>query len=73
MGLFHRRHQPLQQFHRKECDMASEAEQKGINVPQHKRIAMGEKLDGTSYQPKGGSNTSRTSKPAGGLSQTKRK
>lgn len=53
--------------------MASEAEQKGINVPQHKRIAMGEKLDGTSYQPKGGSNTSRTSKPAGGLSQTKRK
>jgi hypothetical protein len=51
--------------------MASEQEQKGINVPQHKRIAMGEKLDGTSYQPKGG-NTSRTSKPAGGLSQTKK-
>ena len=50
--------------------MASEKEQKGINVPQHKRIAMGEKLDGTSYQPKGG--TSGTSKPAGGLSQAKK-
>ena len=52
--------------------MASDAEQKSVNVPQHKRIAMGEKLDGTSYQPKGG-NGSRTTKPAGGLSQTKRK
>lgn len=51
--------------------MASEAEQKSVNVPQHKRIAMGEKLDGTSYQPKVGS--SRTSKPAGGLSQAKKK
>ena len=45
----------------------SDQEQKGINVPQHKRIAQGEKLDGTSYQPKGGT------KPAGGLSQTKKK
>ena len=35
--------------------MASEQEQKGIDVPQHKRLAQGEKLDGTSYQPKGGS------------------
>lgn len=51
--------------------MASEQEQKGINVPQHKRIAMGEKLDGTSYQTKGGS--SKSSKPAGGLSQAKKK
>lgn len=50
--------------------MASEAEQKGINVPQHKRIAQGEKLDGTSYGPKGGS---KSSKPAGGLSQAKKK
>ena len=49
----------------------SDQEQKGINVKQHKRIAMGEKLDGTSYQPKGG--TSQTSKPAGGLSQAKKK
>ena len=51
--------------------MASEQEQKSVNVPQHKRIAMGEKLDGTSYQSKG-STTSRTSKPAGGLSQAKK-
>lgn len=47
--------------------MASDAEQKSVNVPQHKRIAQGEKLDGTSLQPKGGS------KPAGGLSQAKKK
>lgn len=52
--------------------MATEQEQKSINVPQHKRIAMGEKLDGTSYQPKGG-NSSGTTKPAGGLSHAKKK
>ena len=52
--------------------MATEQEQKSVNVPQHKRIAMGEKLDGTSYQPKGGS-TSRTSKPTGGLAHAKKK
>lgn len=50
--------------------MASEQEQRGINVPQHKRIAMGEKLDGTSYQPKGGSPAR---KPQGGLAQAKKK
>jgi hypothetical protein len=33
----------------------SDKEQKSIEVPQHKRIAQGEKLDGTSYQPKGDS------------------
>jgi len=48
----------------------SDQEQKSINVPQHKRIAMGEKLDGTSYQPKGGA---QSSKPQGGLSQAKKK
>jgi hypothetical protein len=48
----------------------SDQQQKSVNVPQHKRIAMGEKLDGTSYQPKGGS---QGSKPAGGLSQAKKK
>ena len=42
----------------------SDQEQKGIFVKQHKRMAMGEKLDGTSLQPKGGSQQ----KPAGGLS-----
>lgn len=52
--------------------MATEQEQKSVNVPQHKRIAMGEKLDGTSYSPKGGS-TGQTSKPAGGLSHAKKK
>jgi hypothetical protein len=46
--------------------MSSDKEQKGINVPQHKRIAQGEKLDGTSYQPKGG-------QQGGGLSHAKKK
>ena len=40
----------------------SDQEQKGINVPQHKRIAQGEKLDGTSYQPKGGSSSQKGEK-----------
>jgi hypothetical protein len=39
-------------------------------IPQHKRIAMGEKLDGTSLQPKGGS---QSSKPQGGLTNAKKK
>lgn len=51
----------------------SDQEQKGINVPQHKRIAMGEKLDGASYQPKGGSNNSSQAKRPSGLSHAKRK
>lgn len=46
----------------------SDQEQKSINVNQHKRLAMGEKLTGQSYQPKGGN-----SKPQGGLSQAKKK
>ncbi len=46
----------------------SDQEQKSVNVPQHKRIAMGEKLDGTSLQPKGGSQTN-----GGALSQAKKK
>ena len=50
--------------------MSSDNEQKSVEVPQHKRIAQGEKLDGTSYQPKGGSTPS---KPQGGLSQAKKK
>lgn len=45
----------------------SEAEQKSINVPQHKRLAMGEKLTGQSYQPKG------DGKKQGGLSGAKKK
>lgn len=43
----------------------SDNEQKSINVPQHKRMAMGEKIDGMSYQAKGGD---QKKKPAGGLS-----
>lgn len=49
----------------------SEQEQKSINVPQHKRIAQGEKLDGTSYQPRGGTNP--ISNQKGGLSHAKKK
>mgnify|MGYP003330009792 CR=1 FL=1 len=49
----------------------SDQQQKSVNVPQHKRIAMGEKLDGTSYQPK--SSTSQTSNTKGGLSHAKKK
>lgn len=48
----------------------SDQEQKSINVPQHKRMAMGEKLNGQSMQGKGG--TSQTSKPKGGLSGAKK-
>lgn len=51
--------------------MANDTEQRSINVPQHKRLAMGEKLDGTSMQPKGGSQGQ--SKPQGGLSHVKAK
>jgi len=50
--------------------MASEAEQKSINVPMHKRLAQGEKLDGTSLQPKGGSQSQ--GKSHGGLSALKK-
>jgi hypothetical protein len=49
----------------------SDQEQKSVLVKQHKRIAMGEKLNGQSMQAKGG--TSQTSKrPSGGLSGAKK-
>jgi hypothetical protein len=48
----------------------SDQEQKGMLVKQHKRMAMGEKLDGTSMQPKG---QSQGSKSSGGLSHVKAK
>ena len=48
--------------------MASDAEQKGINVPMHKRLAQGEKLDGTSLGSKGESK-----KKQGGLAHTSKK
>ena len=45
----------------------SDQEQKSIYVKQHKRLAMGEKLNGQSLQPKG------ENKPQGGLAQAKKK
>jgi len=48
----------------------SDQEQRGINVRQHKRMAMGEKLDGQSMPAK---SQSQGSKPTGGLSHLKSK
>jgi hypothetical protein len=49
----------------------SDQEQKSVLVPQHKRMAMGAKLDGQSMQAKGESGNG---KPAqGGLSQATKK
>jgi hypothetical protein len=48
----------------------SDQEQKGINVPQHKRLAMGEKLSGQTMQSKGGN--SQPAKRSGGLSGAKK-
>lgn len=43
-------------------------------VPQHKRIAMGAKLDGTSYQPKGESKAPAPARRGNGaLAQAKKK
>jgi anti-sigma-K factor RskA len=47
----------------------SDQEQQSINVPQHKRLAQGAKLDGTSLQPKGGN---APAKPTGGLGHLKK-
>lgn len=48
----------------------TDEEQKGVNVRQHARLAMGVKLDGTSYQAKGEQGKS---KPKGGLAHVKKK
>lgn len=48
----------------------SDKEQMGINVKQHKRLAMGEKLNGQSMQPKGGNG--QPAKRTGGLSGAKK-
>ena len=48
----------------------SDQEQKGINVKQHKRLAMGEKLTGQTMQAKGGN--SQPAKRSGGLSGAKK-
>jgi hypothetical protein len=47
----------------------SDQEQQSILVPQHKRLAQGAKIDGTSMPAKG-SNT--PAKPTGGLSHLKK-
>jgi hypothetical protein len=51
----------------------SDQEQRGINVRQRKRLAQGEKLDGTSLQPKGGSQPASSGSKAGGLSHASKK
>jgi hypothetical protein len=51
--------------------MASDQQQRSMEVPMHKRIAQGEKLDGTSLKPKGNSGSPTTGK--GGLSHAKKK
>jgi hypothetical protein len=50
--------------------MSSDAEQKGELVRQHKRMAMGEKVNGTSMETKG---NPKPAKPQGGLAQAKKK
>jgi hypothetical protein len=45
----------------------SDQEQKSINVPQHKRMAMGAPINGQSLQDKGGN------QKQGGLSNAKKK
>ena len=50
---------------------STDKEQKSIDVPLHKRLAMGEKLDGTSYQSKGSSTESKHK--SGGLSHASKK
>jgi hypothetical protein len=47
----------------------SDKEQMGVNVPQHKRLAMGEKLTGQTMAPKGGDKKHQ----GGGLSGAKKK
>lgn len=50
------------------------AQQDSMMIPMHKRIAMGEKLDGTSLQPKSQPTQAPARKPQGGaLSQAKKK
>lgn len=51
----------------------TDEEQKSVNVRQHARLAMGVKLDGTSYQAKGDTNSISKSKPKGGLAHVKKK
>lgn len=49
--------------------MATSKPQDSMMIPMHKRIAMGEKLDGTSLQPKG----QQSAPQKGALEQVKKK
>ena len=49
----------------------SDQEQKSVLVRQHKRMAMGEKLNGQTM--KSNENTSQTSKKSGGLASAKKR
>ena len=49
--------------------MATSNPKDALHIPMHKRIAMGEKLDGTSLQPKG----QQPAQQKGGLAQAKKK
>jgi hypothetical protein len=49
--------------------MATSNTKDALHIPMHKRIAMGEKLDGSSLQPKG----QQPMNKGGGLSQAKKK
>ena len=51
--------------------MATSKPQDTMGIKMHKRIAMGEKLDGTAMQPKGGNKT--PGKPTGGLNHLAKK
>jgi hypothetical protein len=51
----------------------SDKEQMSENVPQHKRLAMGEKIDGTSYKAKGAPTSVANKKPSGLASLKKQK
>ncbi len=46
----------------------SDQQQKGIEVPQHKRLAMGEKITGQTMKP-----TGNAAQPKGGLAHAKKK
>lgn len=51
----------------------SDKEQMSEAVPQHKRLAMGAKIDGSSLKAKGSSTSGKaTSKPTGGLASLKK-
>jgi hypothetical protein len=53
--------------------MATNKPQDSLMIPMHKRIAMGESIDGSSLQPKGQRPQQPPAAPRGGLEQAKKK